>query len=250
MTTPSITAAHLEDLVSAERFATFRHAEPDPDVAVALYIWNAKVAGAFAELLHHVEVLTRNSMHNQLTALHAQTPGRPAHKAWFDEPDWVKHRWFDTHAKKAIAKATERAGHRPHSPRPGKVIAALNFGFWRHLSGPRYEQSFWVPALDHAFNTPGATPQDRRRTVERQIALLHTLRNRISHCEPIIHPIRYRTRGHPETSKTLDQTYTTAIEHVSYISATAARWLEYQTHTLPQLLDNRPTSSAATPTPL
>ncbi len=38
MTTPSITAARLERLISAERFATFLHAEPDPDVAVALYM--------------------------------------------------------------------------------------------------------------------------------------------------------------------------------------------------------------------
>ena len=190
MTTPSITAAQLERLISIERFATFRHAEPDPDVAAALYTWNAQVTGAFAELLHHVEVLTRNAMHNQLTALHAQAPMRPAYKAWFDEPDWAKHHWFDTHAKKAITKAAERAGHRPNNPRPGKVIAALNFGFWRYLTSPRYEQGFWTPALDHAFNAPGATPQDRRRTVEKQLVFLHKLRNRISHCEPIIHPIR------------------------------------------------------------
>ena len=244
MTTPSITAAQLERLISVERFATFRHAEPDPDVAVALYTWNAQVTGAFAELLHHVEVLTRNAMHNQLTALHAQAPRRPAHKAWFDEPHWAKHHWFDTHAKKAIAKATERAGHRPHNPRPAKVVAALNFGFWRYLTSPRYEQSFWAPALDHAFNTPGATPQNRRQTVENQLIVLHTLRNRISHCEPIIRPIRYTPRHQPQTSKTLDQIYTDAIEHVSYISPTAARWLQHQTRTLPQLLHNRPTSPA------
>ena len=249
MTTPSITAAQLERLISAERFVTFRHAEPDPDVAVALYTWNAQVTGAFAELLHHVEVLARNAMHNQLTALHAQAPRRPAHKAWFDEPAWAKHHWFDTHAKKSIAKATKRAGHRPDNPRPGKVIAALGFGFWRYLTAPRYEQSFWTPALDHAFNTPGATPHDRRQTVEQQLALLHQLRNRISHCEPIIHPIQSRTRGHPATSKTLEQIYITAIEHVSYISPTAAQWLQHQTRTLPQLLHNRPTSATTRLTP-
>ena len=37
MTTPStITAAHLERLISPERFTTSRQAQPDPDVAVAL----------------------------------------------------------------------------------------------------------------------------------------------------------------------------------------------------------------------
>ena len=118
MTTPSITASQLEHLISVERFATFRHAEPDPDVAVALYTWNAQVAGHFAELLHHVEVLTRNAMHEQLTALHAQVPNRPAHKAWFDEPDWARHHWFDTHAGEEIAKATKRAGHGPSNLPP------------------------------------------------------------------------------------------------------------------------------------
>ena len=85
MTTP-ITAAELERLVSVERFAPFRRATSHPEAAVALYTWNAQVAGAFAELLHHVEVLVRNAIHNQLTTLHSQAPGRPANKAWFGEP--------------------------------------------------------------------------------------------------------------------------------------------------------------------
>ena len=169
MPTPSITAVQLEHLISVERFATFRHAKPDPDVAVALYTWNAQVAGHFAELLHHVEVLTRNAMHEQLTALHAQVPNRPAHKAWFDEPDWAKHHWFDTHAGGEIAKATRRAGHGPSNPRPGKVVAALNFGFWRYLTGPRYEQSFWTPAPRPRLqrprrNSPRPPPDDRTTT--------------------------------------------------------------------------------------
>ena len=213
--------------------------EPDPETAIALYTWNAQVAGAFAELLHHVEVLIRNAMHHQLTALHVQAPGRPAHKAWFDEPNWAKHHWFDTHAKRTIAKAARRAKHTPNNPRPGKVIAALNFGFWRYLTSPRYEQSFWVPALDHAFDAPGATSPDRRQAIERLLILLHTLRNRISHCEPIIHPIRYSLQA----SKTLDEIYAAAIEPVSYVSQTAAPWLECQTRTLPQLLHDRPTSA-------
>ncbi len=245
MTTPPIiTSAQLERLISAERFSTFRRAEPDPETAVALYMWNAQVAGAFAELIHHVEVLIRNAMHDQLTALHIQAPGRPAHKAWFDEPSWAKHHWFDIHAKKAITNAVRRAGHTPTTPRPGKVIAALNFVFWRYLTSPRYEQSFWVAALDHAFDAPGATPPDRRLAVEHRLILLHILRNRISHCEPIIHPIRYT----PRASKTLDQLYSAAIELVSYVSPIAVPWLEHQTRTLPQLLNNRP-ASATTPPP-
>ncbi len=167
--------------------------------------------------------LSGNAIHDQMVALHAQVPGRPANKSWFDEPVWAKHHWFDDHAKKQIAKAILRAGHRPNNPNPGKVIAALNFGFWRYLVSVRYEQSFWVPALDAAFNAPGTSPPDRRLVVEYRLVFLHLLRNRISHCEPIILPIRYTHRGQPATTKTLTHLYSDAIELVSFISPTAAR---------------------------
>lgn len=219
---PTITAAELERLISAQRFASFRQAAARPEAAVALYTWNARVAGAFAELLHHVEVLVRNAMHHQMTNLHAQVPGRPHHKAWFDEPKWSKHHWFNKGAQEQITKATKRAGHTPAHPNPGKVIAALNFGFWRYLARERYEQSFWIPALDSAFAAPGAHPAARRRAVEQRLAFLHTLRNR------------------PAVSNTLDQLYTDAIELVSFVSPTAADWLEHETRHLPQLLHNRP----------
>ena len=80
------TADELEGLVSVQRFASFRQATTDPAAAVALYTWNARVSGAFAELIQHVEVLVRNAMHRRLTAHHAQVSGRPPGKAWFDEP--------------------------------------------------------------------------------------------------------------------------------------------------------------------
>ncbi len=231
-----MTAREIERLVSAERFAPFRRATSHPRDALALYTWNAKVSGAFAEVLHHVEVLVRNAMHHQMTALHSQVPGRPRSKAWFDEPDWAKHHWFHQHAKEQIAKAIRRAGHRPHKPNPGKVVAALNLGFWRYLASPRYEQSFWVPALDRAFAAPGTRAQDRRKAVEHRLAFLHLLRNRISHCEPIIHPVQYNYRGQLPTSKTLDQMYTDSIDLIGFISPVAANWLKHETRGLLRLL--------------
>ena len=235
--TTSITAAELERLISAERFASFRQATSHPEAAVALYTWNAQVTGAFAELLHHVEVLVRNAMHSQLTTLHSQAPARPANKAWFDEPSWTKHHWFHHHARNQITKAIKRAGHRPNNPNPGKVIAALSFGFWRYLASARYEQSFWVPALDDAFAAPGSRPQDRRQAVEQRLVSLHILRNRISHCEPIIHPIQHASPGYPP--KTLDELYTDAIQLVSFISPVAAQWLKHETRHLTRLLQAR-----------
>jgi hypothetical protein len=179
-------------------------------------------------------------MHDQLAELHARVPGRLPGKAWFDEPSWVRHRWFNDRAREQIASAKERAGHTQGRPRPGKVVAGLNFGFWRFLASVRYEQSFWVPALDKAFVAPGLHAGDRREAVEQRLVLLHKLRNRISHCEPIIHPIRHTFRQKPEVTRTPAQLYADAVELVSFISPEAARWLEHETRSLQRLLHNRP----------
>ncbi len=234
------TADELEGLVLVQRFASIRQATTDPAAAVALYAWNARVSGAFAELIQHVEVLVRNAMHRRLTAHHAQVSGRPPGKAWFDEPSWVRHHWFNKADRVKIRSAIGRAGHTSYRPDPGKVIAALNFGFWRYLASARYEQSLWVPALDNAFTAPGRDFGDRRRAVEHRLAYLHLLRNRISHCEPIIGPLRCTLRGMPEVAKTLEQIYSEATELVSFISPAAAAWLEHETRNLPRLLDDRP----------
>lgn len=187
-------AADLERLVSARRFSTYLRAASDPDEAVRLYLWNARISGAFAELLQHVEVIVRNAMHASLAAHHGSIPGRPHGAEWFDGPSWVRHHWLNAPAQTSIEKAVRFARHSPAHPRPDKVVSELGFGFWRYLVSDRYEQSLWVPALDGAFGAPGATVRERRHAVEDRLAPLHLLRNRIAHCEPIFGTITYTRR--------------------------------------------------------
>ena len=106
------TADELEGLVSVQRFASFRQATTDPAVAVALYAWNARVSGAFAELIQHVEMLVRNAMHRRLTAppCSGSAVVLPV-KPWFDEPSWVRHHWFNKADRAKIRSAIGRAGH-------------------------------------------------------------------------------------------------------------------------------------------
>jgi hypothetical protein len=62
----------------------------------------------------------------------------------------------------------------------GKVVAELNFGFWRYLLTARYEASLWTPALRHAFPAGLA-----RITVYDLVENINTFRNRVAHHEPI-----------------------------------------------------------------
>lgn len=72
--------------ISDARFASYLdETGGDHDVAVALYIWNARISAAAFETLHHVEVLLRNSVDAQVStrdrsSIHARAAGsmRPA----------------------------------------------------------------------------------------------------------------------------------------------------------------------------
>jgi hypothetical protein len=67
-------------------------------------------------------------------------------------------------------------------------VAELSFGLWRFLVAARYERSLWRRCLYRAF--PG---EGRRKVVHAKLAVLHELRNRIAHHEPIHNrPLRQR----------------------------------------------------------
>lgn len=139
-----------------------------------------------AAVLHdlaHVEIALRNAYDRVLTT-HAP-PGAPH---WTADP-W---RYFPAVTRRAangapydanqpreqIARARSGASH---TAPPGKVIAALMFGFWRYLSTSAHEVPLWRPYLHHGF-LPGTS----RRAVDGPIVRLHKLRNRVAHQEPLL----------------------------------------------------------------
>ena len=200
----------LERLVSNERFGTYvTECSGDRERAASLYQWTGQIGGALLADFRHLEVVFRNTIHNALTAHHNTLPNRPLGAQWFDNPAWVRHHWWDKHATAALNDATRRVGHLPGSnPRPSAVIAELNFGFWRYIVSARYEQSFWVPALDHAdWTIPGSSPPARRLRLDKNIRVLHKLRNRIAHHEPFFAPTTFIGQGKRTLRYTLnDQT--------------------------------------------
>jgi hypothetical protein len=242
VTTP-ISAAGLEAVISTERFSAYVTATGgDRAGAVALYEWNARISAAFHEILHHVEVIYRNALHQQLAILHSAVPGRPAGAGWFDDPPWLSRNWLTPQAIKDRDAAVNKAGHTPNRPRPGKVVAELSFGFWRYLVTPHYEASLWVPALTFAFpRLPAATLDARRRLVEHHVAPLHLLRNRIAHHEPIHESgrISYKQKGSPRVRYTLTELHNAAIELVGWIDLAAVAWLTGLSQ-VPGVLANRP----------
>lgn len=177
------TFTDLQRWFSAERLAPYARAcEGDRDRAVALYAWNGELAAALWRTLGHVEVLLRNGLHEQLTA-HSRR--RHGDGRWYLTMTPV----LNERTREDIGEARRRATRTGRAETPGRVVAELNLGFWRYLLSRHYERTLWLPALRWAFPHLHGI----RRTVERPVADLHVLRNRIGHHEPIHHqPIRHR----------------------------------------------------------
>lgn len=139
--------------------------------ALDLYKWNIALSGALFEAIAVVEVVVRNEIDNNLT--------RWAHSLG---ADWMDITPLDEKGRADIAKARSRNAKNPSH---GKVLAELNFGFWRFLVANRYLHTIWIPSMNSSFPHLRGHPGERRQVVERSIERLWFLRNRIGHHEPI-----------------------------------------------------------------
>jgi hypothetical protein len=172
--TTVVDPALLERRISVDRLTPYKLAAGgDTVAALDLYQWNAEVSAAFWVVLGHLEILVRNAMHEQLTALSVSRR---------TGPDWYLALAGDlsSEACATIADARRHATANGRAETVGRVVAELPFGFWRYLLASRYERTLWRTRLYRAF--PG---QGRRQAVYTKLAGTHQLRNRIAHHEPI-----------------------------------------------------------------
>ncbi|MRR07316.1 MAG: hypothetical protein EG828_10310 [Deltaproteobacteria bacterium] len=88
---------------------------------------------------------------------------------------------------KKVDKAKNDLTREGKQPDPGRVVAALTFGFWaKGLFKTCYEVSIWHRIINNVF--PGVPRSQRtRRNIATELDALWNLRNRVFHHEPIWH---------------------------------------------------------------
>jgi hypothetical protein len=173
-----------------------------------LYEWNISVSGAFYETLGAVEVLLRNAIHDNLAAWH-RAAARPG--SWFDHP--AANLSAPALADMAKARARLRA---PETE--GRIVADLPFGFWRFPLERRHQANLW-PRLRPAFPN---LPHGRRELLRDNVLVLHGLRNRLAHDEPV-HALD------------LAATHGLMLDVADYVDIAARDWLQGVTR-VPSLL--------------
>lgn len=229
----------LEILISQPRFATYvALAGGDRLLAHDLYEWTGDLAGALITDFRTLEVVFRNLVDQALTNHVAATA--PHVTDWLFDPSWLPtgSHWWNGAGQRILNQARNRAGGR--NATHGAIVAELMFGFWRYVVAGRYEESFWIPALDAAFSgIPGTAPGDRRRALEQSMINLNGLRNRIAHHEPIAKPW---TRGLPGGSIgtfTVDDVYGDVVQVLEWATPSHAASLLASSR-VPGLLALRP----------
>lgn len=170
----------LERSLSAPRLAPYlKRALGDKQLAIKFYLWNARLSKAFLYPLHVAEIVVRNAMHGALSNS-------------YGGPDWIFKPPFPltTESLATLTTAQKRLNvRRSRQQNPNRItsddlVAALTFDFWSNLFRYDYD-TVWSSAgtLNAVF--PKLPSSFGRPDVQRLVADVNDLRNRIAHHEPI-----------------------------------------------------------------
>ena len=183
---------NIKKALSIPRFEGYRRTPTEPDIeCMKRYVWNVALSEALYPTIQFLEIALRNSIHDAATSAFNND-------FWFDNPKVIsnpKTLRIISGAKGALAKA-----HKPIES--GRVVAELDFGFWRALFYNEYERKLWRQIIGDVF--PNAPRRQRqRRLISPRVEKVRDLRNRISHHEPIWHWSDLENR-HQEMLETIE----------------------------------------------
>lgn len=188
----------LEETLSADRFATYLGwAEENRSRAIELYTLNAILSESLQAPLHMLEVALRNRIHNVMTVAYGE--------AWFDEA------CYQANPVQAdmLAKARREIADARKPETPGRLVAALTFGYWTAMVGQQYED-LWQATLKGIARREDGKGLTRKQ-FSKPLGPIRTLRNRIAHHEPVLH-------------WDLTKHYATILQLTHWLSPVAAQW--------------------------
>lgn len=213
----------IERCLSVERLSFYMdECEGDLETAIRMYQLNTKLASSFYTALQGIEVAVRNEMNDQLKAKFGEN--------WHD---LTQIRLLPRHQDDVRQAVAEAAGttHRGAqiSPTNGQVVAALRFGFWVGILGPKNENEVWRKALYKGFAYRGKG--NERKVVHGALDQIRQLRNLVAHHRRILH-------------RDLVSDHANILEVASWVCPHVHAWIEVHSDFDPS---NLPVPQAALP---
>ncbi|MDR0581580.1 MAG: Abi family protein [Prevotellaceae bacterium] len=163
----------FEKIFSEKRMEKYFTRYANPEKGILHYQCNIELAEAFYPCITTFEVVLRNAVGRELTALFGR-------EDWYVQfvviPGLMDLNKYITQANKQIALRKEYTS-------PSKIVAELTLGFWISLFNVEYERILWKSLRKVFPNMPKKERQ--RKKVAPPLNRFRTLRNRIFHHEPI-----------------------------------------------------------------
>ena len=160
--------------ISLERFARYLDwTGGDRDHALELYALNTRLSEALYTPLQMLEVALRNRVHAVLAEVR--------HDRWFDDEGFLRVEYQN----RQLSDAYVDIARAKREPTPGRIVAALGFGFWTSMLGHDYE-TWWQTTLNSIARRENGKGL-RRRDLAQPLKPIRALRNRVAHHEPILH---------------------------------------------------------------
>jgi hypothetical protein len=166
---PNVFAA-VESALSPARLGRYLPASGDKQMALRLYVWNARLCEQFILPVQLAEICVRNMLNQELILKFGAL--------WYENPSFLSP--LPDRLKLEINQAvrTEQAQQGSRFT-VDHLVSALSFGFWVHLTTQSAIRLLWGGKLPPAFpNLPAGT---KDRQVFDKIDRLRKFRNRLAH---------------------------------------------------------------------
>ena len=154
--------------------------------AMTHYRCNIELSEAFYPCISTFEVILRNAISRELSALFGREDW---YGAFAPIPELASLNEY-------IFQANRQIANRKENLTPSKIVAELTFGFWVSLFNVEYENILWKD-LRRVFPSMPKTMRQRKK-VASPLNRFRAFRNRIFHNEPIAWNLRKLAQIHTE----------------------------------------------------
>jgi len=167
--------------------------------AVVLYQKDLEYCQKMYKALNLFEIILRNAINTQFI--------QDFEEIWFSN----KKINFSSRQLEVINKVKLKLMENDRSIINSNMVTRMTFGFWCNLFNPIHDKFLWRPSLYKIFKNVKKSP--KRSVARRYLESLREIRNRISHCECIIHyPVK--------------KYYNNLIEFLDWIDGDVAEWVK------------------------
>lgn len=175
---PQATESQILASLSSSRFSTYRgYAGKSMTRAWAAYAWNSRVTAVLFQIVAHLEVAVRNSVHAALLGAYGAN--------WHYDKGFVGSLPKDQKAR--VEKSRQELERERRQPMVdlGVFVSSQTLSFWQGIMTRRHEQAVWRAHFLKCFTGAGAGGADCQ-AVHSEVHRIRGLRNRIAHHEPLL----------------------------------------------------------------